>query len=233
MKFNLFRRKRHERTVKQRFERAIELTIKCVVLLFSPLFIVAPCTAIWYYGIFARHFHFDEHMENIVVAAWIPMFGILYSILAATVFNTVWAEYKEMRKAVKQYDFEKFADLKDEEMSPLVYMMVGAFSVAVLVGFMSVKYPNGIYGIIVISSTSYLLSLLFIVVREIDDPCGGLWFIKSLPEEWLEIDCKKWRKLRQDQLRIKFREQLRSNGFHLTKKVEATVTREEVLVSHN
>ena len=59
---------------------------------------------------------------------------------------------------------------------------------------MGLDYPNAVSGLIVISSTAYLLTLIFFVIGEIDDPCDGLWFIKDIPEEWLVIDVDEYRK---------------------------------------
>jgi len=31
---------------------------------------------------------------------------------------------------------------------------------------------------------------------EIDDPCSGVWFIKDIPEDWLTMDVKQYRRER-------------------------------------
>ena len=215
MKIELYRRtKVHRYTPAQKTKRRKELIWKLFILLAIPLIPATVVSFIWYLFVFKKDIHFDGEMENIVCAAWIPTFGILYSLLAANIFGTVWAEYKAMRTAVKRYDLETFIDLKDEELSPLVTAMMTLFSLAVLIAFMSMKYHTVTSGVMVIFSTTYPFSIIYVVISEIDDPCGGIWYIKHIPTEWLEIDSKKWRLKRHDEERKKFAAKLKENGIH-------------------
>ena len=66
-------------------------------------------------------------------------------------------------------------------------------AIVVTLGFMSLKYPTWQSGAIIVGGTAYLLGLIFWFVVEFDDPCHGLWYIKSIDPEWLEEDPKKWR----------------------------------------
>jgi hypothetical protein len=136
-------------------------------------------------------------------------------LLAAIIISTVWTEYKAMRVAVKKYDFETFIDLKDEEMSPLVHVLMLVLSSFILMAFMGLKYPNAISGLMLISSTSYLFLLMFFVVREIDDPCSGIWVIKDIDPQWLKVDAKEWRNIRVREARETFQEQFRKNEIRL------------------
>jgi hypothetical protein len=226
MRKRLFRWLPSQLPLKERIKKVWEMLFKCGLLIVFPLFPAAGSAAIWYYAIFQKHRHFDEHMENIISSAWIPTFGVLYSLLAAVVFTSVWNEYKTIRAVVKRYDLETFLDLRDEEMSPLVYAMMTVFSLAILTGFMSLKYPSALGGILITSSTAYLLSLIFFVIVEIDDPCGGIWFIQNIHDEWLKIDVKKWRRKRHEKERRKFEGELcEHNGrVTLTGTVENGVT---------
>src|ERR1019366_1002282 len=108
----------------QRIRRAYETFWKLVILLGIPLAPASSMGAFWYWVVYKHDIHFDGAMENVICAAWIPTFGILYSLLAANIFGTVWAEYKSLRTAVKRYDLETFIDLRDEELSPLVSAMM-------------------------------------------------------------------------------------------------------------
>jgi hypothetical protein len=200
---NLFRKNSQPKEArKKRFLRGVETSLKSLLLLSFPLPSTILITAIWYFFLYKNNIYFAAGMEGIITAAWIPTFGILYSLLAAVVLNTVWNEYKTIRQAVKRYDVETFIDLRDEEMSPLVHVMVAVLSLAVLGAFMGLKYPNFWSGALLISSTSYLFGLVFWVVVEIDDPCGGIWFIKNIHSEWLEIDPNSWREKRQEHARM-------------------------------
>jgi uncharacterized membrane protein YcfT len=143
---------------------------------------------------------FGEKMEGIITAGWIQVFSLLYGLLAAKIIETVWGEYKTMRASIKRCDFETFIDLRDERLSPVLYMLMTFLSASILTGFFSLKYPSLISGIIVTSTTSYVFGLIFFVVREMDDPCAGLWFIHSIPENWLKVNAKEWRNKRNQPL---------------------------------
>jgi len=206
MKINIFRKSHSYLKRWPKLQKAIELTIKTIFVLLIPLIFSAISILIWTFVFYKQNIHLDNGMETIVIDAWIPMFGILYSLLMAIVLTTVWNEYKAMRLAVKKWDTDTFMNLRDEEMSPLVLAMVLVFSLALLLAFMVLNYPTQLYGAILVGSTTYLLSLILFVVVEIDNPCSGFWFIKSIPEQWLTINPKVWREKRSTEARKKFDE---------------------------
>lgn len=187
-----------------RLVRFIEMTVKTFCVLFFPVLISIFSILIWALFFYQNGVRFDDGMEIIVTSSWIPVFGILYSLFTAIVLSSVWGEYKTIRRAVKQWDIDTFMDLSDEEMSPLVHALVLTFSIAILLAFMLLDYPSFSNGLVLIGSTSYLLSLIFLVIIEIDNPCSGFWFIKSIPEEWLRIDPKTWREQRAKEIKQKF-----------------------------
>ncbi len=188
----------------RRVNRKMEIAVRCAVLVILPIFPAAFVAFMWYEFAWKPGLHFNAGLEGIATTAWIPMFGILYSLLAAIVLSTVWAEYKGMRAAVKKYDVETFMNLRDEKMSPLVHTMMTMLSVAVLLAFMGLKYPDAGSGMLLIGSTAFLFSMIFFVVVEIDDPCSGIWVIKNIHKEWLEIDVKTWREKRFENARKTF-----------------------------
>ena len=202
----LFRRKIHAEPLNVRIKKGFTTFEKCLLLFIWPTFIGGLTCLGWYYLLYKNAIHFVEKLEGIVTAAWIPQFGILYSLLIAIAVNTVWSEYKAMRAAVKRYDFDAFIDLRDEDLSPVVRVILGTFSLAVLVGFMFLKYPDAVSGIVVVFGVSFLLTLMLVVIIEIDDPCAGVWFIKNMPEIWLTIDAKKYREERSRKLHEEFLE---------------------------
>ncbi len=181
--------------------KRVETLLKCLILFSYPLLTVAIITPLWYFVLYQNGICLSPQTEGIVSAAWIPTFGILYSIMASVVMSTVWAEYKKVRVAVKRYDFEAFCDLRDERMSPLVYALMRMLSFAVLAAFASLKYSRAIDGAILVSGMTYMFSLVMWVIKEIDDPFSGLWFIKRMPDGWLTLDVKAYRQRRWDKMK--------------------------------
>ncbi len=186
--------------------------MKSLKMLALPLPFTLACVYIWYYIFYLNHITLDAKLEVIATAGWIPLLSILYSLLVAMILNQLWTEYKAIRMAVKNYDLETFMNLQDEQLSPLVHTLMLVISFAVLVAFMLLQYTNAHSGAIFISSVAYLFSLIFFVVVEIDDPSTGTWFIKTIPKEWLKIDSREWRKLRNDPAHRKFIESLKDKS---------------------
>ncbi len=191
-----------------RLKKFIEQVIKTICVLSIPLPMVILAFGMWWLFFFSRSWHFSASTQEIVMFGWLPLFGILYSILMIAVFGTVWKEYKTIRNAVKDFDINTFMNLRDERMSPLIYTLSMTFSSAITLAFMGFRYHNFLSGALIMGSASYLLYLLFFVIIEIDNPCSGFWYIKSIPAEWLKIDPKKWRERRNRSARKDFEKAL-------------------------
>jgi hypothetical protein len=172
----------------------IKTLFKCLKMLLYPIPAVIIILTIWYFFFYSFNVYFrNDDTTLAIISVWISVFGILYGLLAATIFNTVWTEYKTMRLAVKRRDLDMFMELRDEEMSPLVHTMLIVLSGSVLLAFMILPYQSLLGGLLFVGSTSYLFILIFFIVLEIDDPCSGTWLIQSTPKEWLLIDVKTYR----------------------------------------
>jgi hypothetical protein len=176
------------------FERSLELTIKSVILFTIPLFFSAAVSWAWYRYLYIPKIFFDDKMESIITCAWIPTFAILYALVTSKVLDTVWAEYKAMREARKigTRGVVDFVKLRDEKISPLIYMVILTLSASIMIAFMVIKYPCVLGGFCTVASTSYLFGLIIYIIGEIDNPCGGLWFIHRMPNKWLTIDTAKF-----------------------------------------
>ncbi len=185
-------------------KKFLELAVKTICALVIPGAFATIMCLLWLLIFHQNNIHFNAEMSTIVNSSWILAFSVLYSILIGIVINTVWTEYKAMRTAVKRWDIDTFMDLRDEEMSPLVHALVLMFSIAILLTFMGQNYGTAADGVIIVGSTAYFLALIFFVIVEIDNPCSGFWFIKSIPEEWLKIDPKAWRDKRSQEAKKKF-----------------------------
>ncbi len=180
-------------SIKPRLRKYTETSLKTVLLLVYPIPATITMLAFWYFVFYTRHIHFGDEVKEIAIAAWIPIFGLLYALISAVVIKTVFSEYKSIRTAVKLCDIETFMVLRDEDMSPVVHAAMTVLALAVLGGFMALSYPTMLSGSWFIGSTTYLFALMFWVVREIDNPCSGIWFIKNIHDEWLMIDPIEWR----------------------------------------
>jgi hypothetical protein len=202
----IYRRKISFHSAEVKLQRLLETSLKTglIALYAAPLSWIA--TAFWYFVLVKNDIHLNEKMEVIATASWIPLFGIFYGFLASTLIAKVFDQYSDMRIAIKRYDFDKFAELRDENLSPLMHGLMSVLAAMTLAGFMAIKYPTELQGFVVVGSVSYVLSFIFYVVREVDEPLGGVWFIRHVHDGWLEVDVKLWREKRHKEDQEKFQQ---------------------------
>ncbi len=189
----LIYRPRPKKGLRDQVQKLSETGIKSLIILAIPAPVGVAFASFWYFVLYTRGIYFGDDMREILTNALIPIFGVMYSLLTGVIISHVFEEYKVMRRAVKEKNIETFMVLKDEELSPLLHGMVAVLALAVLSGFMGLKYHNPEAGLFIIGGTSYIFSLLCLVVMQLDEPCYGFWVIKSIPTEWLETDAKQWR----------------------------------------
>jgi hypothetical protein len=192
-KFWIYKWRKQQVPFKIRMMKLLESFLKSIILLTFPIPFTAIGTTFWHKVCFDKGFCFDEKMEAIVTSMWSQLIALLYCLLVAAVFGTVWLKYNDIRIAIKKYDVDTFAVLRDERISPLVYTLITVLSFSIIAASMCLKYSNLNHGMIVVGSIIYLLSLVFFVVREIDDPFGGLFFIRYIPDELMNLDVRKYR----------------------------------------
>ena len=197
----IFRKKiRHERPA-ERFRKRVELGIKIFLMLIWPVVVGIAVTYGWYAIFYRNEIHFAAEAEGVVTTAWLSMFGIWYSLLATVAMNTVWSEYKQLRAAVKRHDKDLFMDLRDEDLSPLVYVLIVVLSLTVLFGFLIIEYPSVLAGAVIVYVVVFVLTLMLVVIIEMDDPCSGLWYIRHIPEDWLQENPKEYRRQRTERMK--------------------------------
>jgi hypothetical protein len=189
----IYRRKTRRKTPRAWFAKASETVIKCTILLCAALIPTLVVVTLWYGILFQNEIHADGKEHEIIVAAWIPTFGVMYALFAGVAISWVAGEYKEMRFAVKTNNLAVFMEKKDEDLSPLMHVFITILALTVLGGFLFLDYSSAVRGAFFVGGATFVFSLLCMVVIEMDDPCYGLWVIKSIPHDWLEMDCKEWR----------------------------------------
>lgn len=191
-----FRRRAHCQPFGERARRALHLTLKSAVIVALPLPLVAVIDTLWYRVCFVGKLHFSDQAEGSITAGLIPTLGLFFGFFATMMLSTAWSEYKKIRIAVKRNDKDAFADLCDEQISPLVHVLMGVLASFLLGSFMLLHYREVFTGLFCVSTCTYLTAIYFLVLTQIDDPCTGLWFIRSIPQEWLEMDVKAYREKR-------------------------------------
>jgi len=190
----------------KRIQKTMETMVRIILFLLIPTLVSAPATAFWYFFIWKKDIHFPLEMETIVTCAWLASFVFFYGLIASVIFGRAYDEYKDMRMSVKRHDLDNFINLADEEVSLLAYILLFVLSFSVWISFACLQYPSLCYGFVLVASISYVLTLVFFVIGEIDNPCAGFWYIKSIPDEWLYINPKEYRKERRERIKKELEE---------------------------
>jgi hypothetical protein len=193
--------------------RKLETAWKCTRLLCYPIAPTAGITIWWKLILYDNGVHLHKTFEGVATAGWIMGSSVIYSVFTVTVFQLVVSKYQDTRKSSRRAGgHDDFMDLRDEELSPVMYTLVLALSLFFLAGFLVIDYPDALHGLILICSISYMLSLVLFVLTEIDDPFRGVFVIKSIPADLLRVHAKKYREARNAPGHKKFLETLNAMG---------------------
>lgn len=180
-------------TIEDRFRRLGATVVKSAIIMGLAIPYSLFATLAWYFILYRNHYDLGDGAEIVATAAWLPYLAVATSIINASILTKVLDEFKEMRYAIKQYDLEKFMMLSDEDVSPLIYALLIVFDACIIGGFMLIHYDSLIHGAFIIWTSTYVMALFLLVIRELDDPLQGVWYIRNVHQEWLNMDRKSWR----------------------------------------
>ena len=226
----IYRRSEHRYTLAQNLTWALETGAKASVLILKALLGSSIVDGLWYFTLQSRGLYFGEEMRDLIIAAWIPGFMVVYGILSSTMTVVVFGELKAMRRAVWKADIEEFMALRNEDLSPMVHVGLFILASAVIGGFMGLKYHDFWSGTAFVGGSTFIFGFLCLMVIEMDDPCHGVWVIKNIPKGWLKIDPKAWRKSNYREAFKRVEDELKkiekSSGGHVHLDVVATTAAE-------
>lgn len=194
-------------------KRKLAVAWKCVKILSYALPPTGGAVLWWRLVVYGNGVHLHERFEGIATAGWIAGSAVIYGLFTADVLEAVNNRYHDKRMASKREDGqEDYINLIDEELSPVMYTLVAILSLFFLGGFLFIKYPDVTCGYVCISSISYILALIFFVIKEVDDHLNGTFVIKSIPKELQGIHAKQYRLKRNASAHKAFRERVEQMG---------------------
>lgn len=123
----------------------------------------------------------DEPIINVIL----PFIGGVHVFLSGVLFFRE-GDYGEMRRAVRSGDKEKFLDLVEDQVpTPLRFVVFVTGSIVILwtLTLYNESYWRGLFSVL---SVSYIVSLIWEVIADFNDPVNGVWVVKNIPPEWLE-----------------------------------------------
>jgi hypothetical protein len=154
----------------------------------APLFLAAPAVLVWH-QLYVRGWHSNRDADEPIVNAILPLIGSAYVFLAGFLFYRETTDLREMKQAVREKDRpgskERFLAIAEERIPmPMKYVL---FTAALLVQAWTISLNYTLYwtGFASVYSIGYMLSLIWEVIADFDDPFHGVWVIKGVPEEWM------------------------------------------------
>ncbi len=190
---NIYRPDPHPLPLVRWILKRLETIIKLLPILGISFIPAALMCSIWFFCFERMGEHFLAKVSETVIISWVTFVGFLYSILTGVIVTQVASEYKAIRMAIKQNDIETFMSLRDEDVSPMIHAFMTVLALFAIATFMGFEYPDAFTGIGAVGASTYLFAFIYWIIREFDDPFYGFWFIKNIPEGWLDHDPKLWR----------------------------------------
>ncbi len=157
------------------------------LLILQPFLIATVLAAVWY-GLWSQGYHFSGEDEGILAGAIVTMLAIAYSIIAALVLTSVWEKYRKVVIAVLQRDKHTFLVYRDERMPLVLHIFIASLSLPLLIMAALLDYQSKWSGITAVFLVSFILSLYWIVVAQLENPAKGAWFTERIPQDWLDED---------------------------------------------
>ncbi len=156
--------------------------------LFQPLLLAFLASVIWNYTLFKYKIHFDKEDEGPLLTGVIVILAVAYGIMTTSTFESVYGKHQKSVISVLKKDRETFLCYRDERIPIIIHLLIITFS-ALLLGIVSlIAYKTLYAGLVSVFSVSFVLSLYWLVIIELQNPAKSLWFIERTPNEWLTID---------------------------------------------
>jgi hypothetical protein len=143
---------------------------------------------IWRFIIFRFDLSFSKETENPILFIVITLTAFAYAIFAGYAVNAVLTDYKEISKAVVRDDVDTFLLYRDEQLPILMHLLIGSTSFFIIAFTLLFPYSGAAIGMASNFTVTFILTLVYIIVTELDDYYHSIWFKEKIPSEWYKID---------------------------------------------
>jgi hypothetical protein len=162
-------------------------TIRLIV---TPLILASPPVIIWHF-LYINGWHSTAVADEPVVNAILPgLFGA-HVFIAGFVMIRESDDIRKIKRAIRENDKSTFIEVVEDSIpTPMKYIL---FVTANLIQGWTISLNYELYwtGFFSVYSVGYMLSLIWEIIADFDDPIHGIWIIKDVPNEWIvEADIK-------------------------------------------
>lgn len=151
----------------------------------TPLLLAAPAVIIWHY-LYTNGWHSSARADEPVVNAILPgLFGA-HVFIAGFMMIRESDDIRKMKRAVREGDKTTFIEIAEDSI-PLPMRYILFISASIITGWTtSLHYELYWTGFASVCSVGYILSLIWEIIADFDDPVNGMWVIKGVPPEWIQ-----------------------------------------------
>lgn len=161
--------------------------VKHLRMLMRPVIITCMVDALWWL-MHSLGISFPEHGPNEMIITVVLVIVVPFGILAAEAIRTAWNKNEKIIESILPRNEHQFMRYRDEKILIAVHVMLIAFATmtVLLVGLF--HYPEAWVGLTLVSITTFSFSLIWSIIRELEDPRRSQWIRERTPAKWFETD---------------------------------------------
>lgn len=156
-------------------------------LLIRPTFVASVIGWIWYFIFYEGKIGVLEADESAITDSFFPVIAMFHSIIAGLALGKLWDKYLIIHRSIREKDKATFDRYKDDRLPVVTYILIGAMSIVVQILGMMIHFEGGYTGLISNFLLTFVLSLYWESVTNLDDPLNGVWYVNQIPKDWVTI----------------------------------------------
>ena len=154
-------------------------------------FIIAIVAVIFWRWLRSKGYYFCKEDEVVMTGGITATLILAYGITAALVFNSIWEKYKKVMVCVLLQDKQTFLLYRDERMPIIIHLFLFFLSVLLVGMILMLNYQKELSGAVAVFSVSFIITLYWIVMIQLENPEKSPWLAERVPSEWLKEDIDK------------------------------------------
>ena len=153
-------------------------------LMITPLILSAPAVLIWHY-LYMKGWHSTASADEPIVNAILPGLFSAHVFIAGLMIIHESDDMRKMKRAVREKNKEAFIEIAEDAVpTPMRYILFMTGNL-ILAWTMSLHYELYWTGFASVYSVGYILTLIWEIIADFDDPINGIWVIKGVSAEWV------------------------------------------------
>lgn len=161
-----------------------------LLLLAQPL-IAAEMAVLAWSNCRSAGIQFPKEDELALTAVGVAVPAVLFSILAAMLITESYGRYKTLTACLLSHDKKEFLLYRDERFPVIMHVLQMALSLPIIVIATGVHYLSFWSGAVVVFSVTFVITLYWVAIVELQNPAKSPWFAERVPADWLTEDVDK------------------------------------------